>query len=87
MYCTPTSKAAFVLVKHKKVLKKMAKFGFSKRLVKWFHTYLTSRKQFVQIGEMTSNSFDAASGVPAGSILGPLLFINDIVEYVAFAFV
>jgi Reverse transcriptase (RNA-dependent DNA polymerase) len=76
---------AFDKMKHKRVLQKMAKIGFGKRLVKWFHAYLTYRKQFVQIGQMRSNSFVVASGVPAGSILGPCLFnifINDIVDYV-----
>ena len=81
---------AFDRVNIKILLFKLAKFGFSRKLVKWFHEYLTSRTQFVGIGEKKSRTFAATSGVPAGSILGPSLFIiyiNDIVDHVTDAIV
>lgn len=38
---------AFDRVKHKILLRKLARFGFGKQMVKWLHAYLTSRRQFV----------------------------------------
>ncbi|RYE19123.1 MAG: hypothetical protein EOP45_13100, partial [Sphingobacteriaceae bacterium] len=72
---------AFDRVNHKILLKKLARFGFGIATVKWFHAYLTTRKQFVDINGKASKAFAATSGVPAGSILGPclfIIFINDI---------
>ncbi|RYE04931.1 MAG: hypothetical protein EOP33_08110, partial [Rickettsiaceae bacterium] len=72
---------AFDRVNHKILLEKLARFGFGRATVKWFHAYLKSRKQFVDINGKASKAFAATSGVPAGSILGPclfIIFINDI---------
>ena len=47
----------------------------------WFHSYLTDRHHYVQIGNSKSNVQKVERGVPQGSILGPILFnifINDI---------
>lgn len=41
---------AFDRVNHKRMLHKMSRFGFGKRLVKWFYAYLTTRRQFAHIG-------------------------------------
>lgn len=81
---------AFDRVNLRLLLKKLVKFGFSRQLVKWFHAYLTSRTQYVVIGDKKSRTFNVSSGVPAGSILGPclfIIFINDIVQTVSNALV
>ena len=47
----------------------------------WFHSYLSGRKQFVDIDGTQSDQLEIKTGVPQGSILGPLLFLvymNDI---------
>ena len=56
-------------------------YGCSSNALKWFHSYLSNRKQSVQIKNVLSRSSEVKIGVPQGSILGPLLFtvfINDL---------
>ena len=44
----------------------------------WLHNYLANRRRSVVVNGTTSESLHAISGVPEGSILGPLLFLIDI---------
>ena len=43
--------------------------------MQWFHSYLSSRSQFVEIKDTESSVRDLTVGVPQGSVLGPILYL------------
>ena len=72
---------AFDCIPHDLLIAKLHAYGFGFETLNFLNSYLRNRKQCVKINNICSNFLKILSGVPQGSILGPILFnifLNDL---------
>ena len=76
---------AFDCVPHDLLIAKLAAYGIDGNLLRYVNSYLDNRKQCVRINNTCSKFDDIISGVPQGSIVGPILFncfFNDFFYFI-----
>ncbi len=76
---------AFDKVDHKLLLAKMKLYGISGKVYTWIESFLTDRQQAVVVDGEKSTFKAVTSGVPQGTVLGPIFFILYVIDMVLMA--
>ena len=72
---------AFDTLDHNTLLSKLNHYGIEGVPLKLYESYLSNRTQYVEIVDVKSETLSIATGVPKGSVLGPILFIIYINDF------
>ena len=71
---------AFDTILHRPLLQKLQNYGVHQQILRWLTHYLCLCTQYVCVNGSSSDILPVSSGVPQGSVLGPLLYIDDITD-------
>ena len=67
--------AAFDVLSHQTLMRKLSLYNFGTNATKWIESYLSFRSQYVSVGTKNSAFSNVTTGVPQGSVLGPIFYV------------